>query len=318
MLKQKPGEATVKVGATFQPADGSQGLAAANGAQFNFDRSLGAQLGIYKMKSAEPVSEAASNEAINSLNQDGNIEYAYPVYVNAATGKRHFLNDEVVVRLKARLEPAQTADLLSRFKLAAIDTLSVEENIYVFRLTEPKSFNPFRVCHALRERPEVLWAEPNMAQEIQPLLIPNDPSFGDQWHLRNTGQTQAFSDADVDADEAWDGSQSYGSSGVRIAIVDDGVETTHADLAGNIVQGYDFFGNDSNPNPNHNNDNHGTSVAGIAAAVVNNSTGVAGAAGRCRILPVRIAGGQVTCYEHLPGLGLCGGHQMINCSWIIS
>ena len=45
MLKQKPGEATVKVGATFQPADGSQGLAAANGAQFNFDRSLGAPNG---------------------------------------------------------------------------------------------------------------------------------------------------------------------------------------------------------------------------------------------------------------------------------
>src|SRR6266487_1027593 len=105
----------------------------------------------------------------------------------------------------------------------------------------------------------------------------------------NTGQTAAFSDADVDADEAWDSSQSYGSSGIRIAIVDDGVQTTHPDLSANIVPGFDFFGNDSDPNPNHANDNHGTAVAGVAAAAVNNnSTGVAGMAGNCKILPVRL------------------------------
>ena len=112
--------------------------------------------------------------------------------------------------MKMSFDPGQT-DLVSPFNLKLKETLSVGESIYVFKLTEPKNFDPFKVCDALRQRAEVVWAEPNMAQEIQQSVIPNDISFASQWNLRNTGQTAAFSDADVDADEAWDGSQSYGS-----------------------------------------------------------------------------------------------------------
>lgn len=127
-----------------------------------------------------------------------------------------------------------------------------------------------------------------MAQEVQQLVLPNDSSFGSQWHLRNTGQTSALSDADIDADQAWDGSQSYGSSGIRIAIIDDGVETSHPDLSANIVQGYNFYSTNDNPNPDGAYNNHGTCVAGLAAAAVNNSLGVAGVAGNCKILPIRL------------------------------
>ncbi len=133
-----------------------------------------------------------------------------------------------------------------------------------------------------------------MGQEGHPWLIPNDQFFGDQWHLRNIGQTQAFIDADIDADDAWDGSQVFGSAGIRIAIVGDGVETTHADLAANIVQGYDFFDNDSDPRPSFTTDSHETAMAGVAAAAVNNnSIGVAGVAGNCKILPVKLYSGGV-------------------------
>jgi hypothetical protein len=143
VLHRKPGEATVKVRSAAGPADGSQMLTAPNGANFDWERRLGAR-GVYKMRSADPVSDAASTEAIDSLNEDDNIEYAYPVYVNAATGKRHFLNEEVVVRLKDSVVSGQT-NLLSPFKLAVSDTLSAGKNICVLRLTEAKSFNPFQV-----------------------------------------------------------------------------------------------------------------------------------------------------------------------------
>jgi subtilisin family serine protease len=318
VLTQKLAEAAVKVGSALQD---SSTLTAANGAKFDQERSLGARSGIYELQSADPVSETASKQAIDSLNQDDNIEYAYPVYGNAATGKRHFLNNALVVRLKEPLGTS-TTNLLSPFKMEVIDALSAGQNIYVFRLTEPKNFNPFKVCHALREQAEVLWAEPDMAQEIQLSAIPNDTSFASQWNLRNTGQTQAFTDADVDADEAWDGSQSYGSPGIRIAILDDGVQTTHPDLNDNIVPGFDFFGNDADPNPNHANDNHGTAVAGIVAAEVNNnSTGVAGMAGKCKILPVRIiengfAVSVASIYRAL--VYAADNADVINCSWTSS
>src|SRR5437879_1272296 len=59
---------------------------------------------------------------------------------------------------------------------------------------------------------------------------------------------------------------------IRIAILDDGVDTTHADLAANIIPGYDFYDLDADPRPAPVTDlldNHGTAVAGIAAAVIN-------------------------------------------------
>ena len=69
-----------------------------------------------------------SKAALDSLNQDSNVDYAYPVYVNTATGKRHFLNEQIVVRLNAPFDLGQT-DLLSEFKLELINTLSAKENI---------------------------------------------------------------------------------------------------------------------------------------------------------------------------------------------
>jgi len=312
VLTQKMGEATVKVGPALRD---SSTLTAANGAKFDLERELPNRVNIYKMQSAGTLADSKS--ALDSLNQDANIEYAYPVYANAANGKRHFLNDEVAVHLKGSFDPGQT-DLATAYSLELIDTLSARENIYVFRLTQPKNFNPFQVCHALLQRAEVVWAEPNMGQEVQQFVIPNDTSFASEWNLRNTGQSLAFTDADVDADEAWDGSQGYGSAGIRIAILDDGVQTAHPDLAANIVQGYDFFGSDTDPNPVNANDNHGTAVAGVAAAAVNNSAGIAGAAGKCKILPVRIiengvAVSATSVYKAL--VYAADNADVINCSW---
>ncbi|KPC77308.1 thermitase, partial [Thermoactinomyces vulgaris] len=64
-------------------------------------------------------------------------------------------------------------------------------------------------------------------------------------------------------------------SGAKIAIVDTGVQSNHPDLAGKVVGGWDFVDNDSTPQDGN---GHGTHCAGIAAAVTNNSTGIAGTA----------------------------------------
>src|SRR6188508_2164078 len=67
---------------------------------------------------------------------------------------------------------------------------------------------------------------------------------------------------------AWD--VTTGSEAVVIAIVDSGVDGTHADLAGALVPGFDFVDDD----PDAGDDNgHGTAVAGIAAARADNGVG---------------------------------------------
>lgn len=63
-------------------------------------------------------------------------------------------------------------------------------------------------------------------------LVPNDTFFGNQHDLVNNGQNGAVSDADIDAELAWD--VTTGSSSVVVALIDSGVDYTHPDLYLNI------------------------------------------------------------------------------------
>lgn len=82
---------------------------------------------------------------------------------------------------------------------------------------------------------------------------------------------------------AWD--YSAGNSGIKIAVVDNGIDYTHTDLGGGFGNGYrirggwDYKDNDSDPKPTYTTETHGTPIAGILGAVNWNSTGVVGIAG---------------------------------------
>lgn len=148
---------------------------------------------------------------------------------------------------------------------------------------------------------------------------PNDPAYVSQWYLRSTEQ-----DHDIDAPEAWD--LERGHANAIIGLMDTGVQFGHPDLAANIwvneaemngvpsfdddgngykddFHGWDFIvyemvypGEDGRYTDNAPTDfvGHGTHVAGIAAAALNNSTGVSAIAGGgsgydgVRIMPLRI------------------------------
>ena len=116
---------------------------------------------------------------------------------------------------------------------------------------------------AVNTRGPVEYVEPNATYHA--LYTPNDPRYGDQ-----------YADQMVNAPTAWE--QTRGDAGVTIGVVDQGVAYTHPDLRGNMASdpGYDFVDGDTDPAPGSARELHGTHVAGIAAAVINNRTGVTG------------------------------------------
>ncbi len=78
----------------------------------------------------------------------------------------------------------------------------------------------------------------------------------------------------IDAPQAW--TVTTGSKKVKVAIIDSGVDLDHPDLQDNIGSlGHDWVEDDDVPNDVN---GHGTHVAGIVAAVMNNSLGIAGIA----------------------------------------
>lgn len=141
-------------------------------------------------------------------------------------------------------------------------------------------------------------------------IIPNDPMFGSQWALNNTGQTGGTPDADIDAPEAWNittgGLTALGDT-IVVAIVDDGFFLAHQDIRfwknfreipGNGIDddnnGYidDYNGwNAYNNSGNITSQSHGTHVSGIACATGNNSLGVAGVNWNVKVMPVMGASG---------------------------
>ncbi|MEM6377043.1 MAG: S8 family serine peptidase [Bacteroidota bacterium] len=123
-------------------------------------------------------------------------------------------------------------------------------------------------------------------------VTPNDPLYGEQWGLNNTGNAKEYNStnlvgtpgADLNLEAAWD--IHTGTSAITIAIIDSGVDGTHPEFAGRMVPGYDFVNNDNDPSDNPG-DGHGTSCAGIAAAAGNNGFGVAGVNWGAKIMPLK-------------------------------
>lgn len=116
-----------------------------------------------------------------------------------------------------------------------------------------------------------------------------DPLFAQQWHLHNDGQSAFAQRGGVaGADLGMSNALAAGPDGrgVKLAIVDSGLEICHPDLAGNVEPGKSFhFGFETNygasPDDPFNPEifgDHGTSVAGIAAATANNGFGGRGVA----------------------------------------
>lgn len=95
--------------------------------------------------------------------------------------------------------------------------------------------------------------------------------------------------------------------GVTVAVVDTGVQASHPDLAGRVLQGYDFVGKDTNASDAN---GHGTHVAGIIAANTYNSIGVAGMTKSAKVLPVRVldANGEGTDADVASGIIWAANH----------
>jgi len=117
----------------------------------------------------------------------------------------------------------------------------------------------------------------------------NDPLYPYQWHLKDNS-LRPFNDATAPPYFSADIIQvksKFTGCGIKVAVVDSGLEIAHEDLAPNVVPGFSIDFNTpggTDPTPAGSGGDHGTSVAGLIGARANNSLGGRGVAGEAALV----------------------------------
>ncbi len=265
--------------------------------------------GVVVIRSKENVGASAFRSGMEALSHEAEVENEVPVY---DIGKANaVLVNEFLVQFQSNLPESAIKDFLKAQGAQVVKKNEKIPNRYTITFEGISPQEALVRSSRIHQETIIKFSEPLLISIIKarprinnsaPLTVPsspsaasptpsatnaNDPFYSMQWGLHNTGANSVgVADADIDAPEAWD--HQVGTDGVIVAIIDEGVDTQHEDLRDKIVTPYDATDGDNDQEPQYC-AGHGTSCAGIAAAMGNNGLGMAGVSWRAKIMPIRIA-----------------------------
>jgi subtilisin-like proprotein convertase family protein len=207
---------------------------------------------------------------------------AYPVGKEKSPDNRRVITRDISVNLG----DANLAQLLKNHRLTLKERPSYAPGWVILSAADPLA--ALAVIDAVRTSNGVLEADILVGRPRFKRALPNDTLISQQWHLSNTNSTRTHANVETIWNFPNTGSR---GTGIRIGIVDDGIDLTHPDLSPNLdtTNDWDFLQNDNNPSPVAAADDfHGTACAGVAAARGNNNLGVSGVAPNATLVGLRL------------------------------
>lgn len=240
----------------------------------------------------QPGQDQSGRALLTELVEDPRVDFASRTYRGRSDGHTFIPVNRVDVAFEADPSPDEIESLIDNYGLETIREPQPDSGAFTYAFAYPKGADPLRVAQDLQLVPGIEWASPDRLSGWRPHLVPQDPYYPQQFHLSNSN-TRFGVPVDINVEPAWDLST---GAGVRVAVIDDGVDYAHVGTGGdfyapNIPYGIDMFNNPTPPDHALDpccNDTHGTSVAGIIGAVHNNGAGGAGVAPDAYIYPIRI------------------------------
>jgi subtilisin len=126
---------------------------------------------------------------------------------------------------------------------------------------------PEHAVDALRRNPRISIVEPDVR------MFAVDAELDNTWGVKRIGAGEPHAGG-------------FRGNGVKVAVIDSGIDYNHPDLAANYAGGYDFVNNDADP---FDDNQHGTHVAGTIAAR-DDDAGVIGVAPEARLYALKVLG----------------------------
>ncbi len=218
----------------------------------------------------------------------------------------HYHEHEVVVRFR----DVPTEDEMKKI-MAGIRGTSVHKLGYAHVFTS-SAMQAEEMMRYFAEQWNPVYVEPHylyltneeddIASNASGQIVPNDALYSEyQWNLPS-----------IRTEQGWN--MTKGSEEVIVAVLDTGVQLDHPDLAGRMTEGFNVVGD----GPPDDDVGHGTHVAGVISAGVNNREGVAGMSWYNKVMPVKVldGSGTGTTYSVAEGLiwAVDHGAKVINMS----
>jgi type VII secretion-associated serine protease mycosin len=215
-------------------------------------------------------------------------------------GTSHYLVNEVVV--KFRQEPGE-ADLAQIRRDIGYDSVRKMGYTHVFSSSK---MTAKEMMEYFRNRWDPVYVEPHYVYLTNEFLnfggmagnrrAAGDHDMRDRWRAKaDDGAENVHVPNDllyseyqwnlpvIETLEGWNISR--GDESVIVAVLDTGIDLNHPDLRGKLAEGRNFVDESAAPDDDV---GHGTHVAGIIAATVDNMEGVAGLSWYNRVMPVKV------------------------------
>ncbi len=228
---------------------------------------------------------------------------AYAVSTAAAASTASFVEGQLIVRFKdGGAENARAALNPDLFEIERVLVPSM--NLFLIRVDPSLDIKHAQAI--LGQNEQIIYSQLDHRIELRE-RVPNDPEFSQQWSLSNASGT-----GHISATRAWElgtGGKDKAGNDVVVAIVDSGMDTSHADLMPNVwinpneipgngvdddqngyvddIHGWNGYSNTGKISSS----SHGTHVAGIIGASGNNGSQIAGVNWNVKLMAVQAASG---------------------------
>ena len=229
--------------------------------------------------------------AIAALRADARVEFAAPSYTLEEGLDTLRLLNELVVHFRSKATRESIDSLITALDARIVRWPQPEYGWDEYRLAYPPGVDPLVFAAQLQAHPLVEWTDPNKIGTIDPRLeSPNDPYYSLQYYFRN-----ASNGIDDNIEPAWDvtlGGGAPSAGGLRVAVLDDGVQASHPDFGNQVKSYYAWDAVNGNhalaADPQCSDDSHGTFVTGLILGQHDNGEGIAGGAPGAYVIPIRI------------------------------